>query len=238
VPGTAGTSKRVLVLENDPRFRDQLTFLFRDMGYRVLVATDASEALKRAVETRIDAAVVDLRLGNLTGIQIANLLSQLGPLPVFMMIKPAGNGTPAAVQLEPANYLPAPLALGDLLERGRSLLEAPAPAVDADRIGRLRIDRAGRRIFIDDLELHLSPKEWDLLVYLVSRPGHVVSRKELLRELWQKNHVKEENTVKVHVRWLRQKFEMFDHLGFRIVTVRGSGYRLDINRSLMLRHGR
>jgi two-component system alkaline phosphatase synthesis response regulator PhoP len=99
--------------------------------------------------------------------------------------------------------------------------------VEEDRLGRLRIDRAGRRAMVDETELKLTPKEWELLAYLVRRPGRVFTREILLEQVWGYNYLGDRKTVDVHIRWLREKLGRFGKLGFEIVTVRGAGYRLD-----------
>ncbi len=80
---------------------------------------------------------------------------------------------------------------------------------------------------VDDAELKLTPKEWELLAYLVRRPGRVFTREILLEQVWGYNYLGDRKTVDVHIRWLREKLGRFGKLGFEIVTVRGAGYRLD-----------
>ena len=80
---------------------------------------------------------------------------------------------------------------------------------------------------VDDTELKLTPKEWELLAYLVRRPGRVFTREILLEQVWGYNYLGDRKTVDVHIRWLREKLGRFGKLGFEIVTVRGAGYRLD-----------
>jgi DNA-binding response OmpR family regulator len=99
---------------------------------------------------------------------------------------------------------------------------------EEDKVGRLRIDRAGRRAFVDDEEVRLAPKEWDLLAYLVHRPGRVFTREILLEQVWGYNYLGDRKTVDVHIRWLREKLARFGKLGLEITTVRGVGYRLDV----------
>jgi len=94
--------------------------------------------------------------------------------------------------------------------------------------GRLRVDTQGRRIFVDETELRLSPKERDLLAYLLRRPGVALTRTQLLHDVWGRDGTEMVKTVDVHVRWLRQCLASYEPLGVQIVTVRGTGYRLDV----------
>lgn len=106
------------------------------------------------------------------------------------------------------------------------------PAPDSDgralRLGRLRVDIAGRRVFVDRRELRLSPKERELLTYLVRRPGVAVTRPQLLADLWSHERTQTAKTVDVHIRWLRQRLALYEPTGIQIVTVRGTGYRIDL----------
>ena len=136
------------------------------------------------------------------------------------------------LQLGADDYITKPFSLRELFARMTAVLRrseqrALPAAVDEDRLGRLTIDRAGRRAMIDDTELKLAPKEWELLAYLVRRPGRVFTREILLEQVWGYSYLGDRKTVDVHIRWLREKLGRFGKLGFQIVTVRGAGYRID-----------
>jgi DNA-binding response OmpR family regulator len=96
-----------------------------------------------------------------------------------------------------------------------------------EAFGDFRFDRGARAVHIGKHELRLSPKEFDLLSYLLANAGRVHSREQLIRRVWGPKFFGERKTVDVHVRWLREKFEPFPTLPFRITTVYGVGYRLD-----------
>ena len=96
---------------------------------------------------------------------------------------------------------------------------------DQDQLGNLLIDRAGRRVVMDGVEIKLTTREFNLLSHLLAHPGRVHSRDVLLTQVWGFDFVGDRKTVDVHIRWLRQKFA--GRVPFEIVTVRGAGYRLD-----------
>jgi len=105
-----------------------------------------------------------------------------------------------------------------------------APRVEAHEVedfGGFRIDRAARRVEAHGTEVRLAPKEFDLLSLLLLHSGRVLSRATIINEVWGSRFYGDPKTVDVHVRWLREKFEKFDHLPFRINTVFGVGYRID-----------
>lgn len=111
---------------------------------------------------------------------------------------------------------------------GRRAARQAESRTSPDAPGRLRIDGPGRRIFVDEAELRLSPKERDLLAYLLRRPGVALTRTQLLHDVWGRDGSEMAKTVDVHVRWLRQRLASYEPLGVKIVTVRGTGYRLDV----------
>src|SRR5437773_3537155 len=225
--------KRVLVVEDDATIRDTLTFNLKKEGYAVTVAHDGGDALTRARDSRPDLILLDLMLAELNGLEVCRILRQEGNVPIIMLTaKESEVGKVVGVQLGADDYITKPFSLREVLARMTAVLRRSEqrdvrPEVEEDRLGRLRIDRAGRRAMIDGVELKLTPKEWELLAYLVRRPGRVFTREILLEQVWGYTYLGDRKTVDVHIRWLREKLGRFGKLGFEIVTVRGAGYRLD-----------
>jgi two-component system phosphate regulon response regulator PhoB len=132
------------------------------------------------------------------------------------------------------DYMTKPFSLAELTTRVMALLRrAQHVAPDGvwvpefEQIGAFRFDRGARSVHVAKQEVRLSPKEFDLLSYLLAHAGRVHSREQLIRRVWGPKFYGERKTVDVHVRWLREKFEPFASLPFRITTVYGVGYRLD-----------
>ena len=225
--------KRILVVEDDATIRDTLTFNLKKEGYAVTVAEDGSQALAQARSSRPDLVLLDLMLPELNGLEVCRLLRQEGNVPIIMLTaKESEVDKVVGLQLGADDYITKPFSLRELFARMTAVLRRSEqhdtrPELDEDRIGRLRIDRAGHRALIDDTELKLTPKEWELLAYLVHRPGRVFTREILLEQVWGYTYLGDRKTVDVHIRWLREKLGRFGALGFEIVTVRGAGYRLD-----------
>ena len=225
--------KRVLVVEDDATIRDTLSFNLKKEGYLVTVAIDGADGLSRARDSRPDLILLDLMLPELSGLEVCRILRQEGNVPIIMLTaKESEVDKVVGLQLGADDYITKPFSLRELFARMTAVLRRSEqrdvrPEVEEDRLGRLRIDRAGRRAMIDDAELKLTPKEWELLAYLVRRPGRVFTREILLEQVWGYNYLGDRKTVDVHIRWLREKLGRFGKLGFEIVTVRGAGYRLD-----------
>ena len=225
--------KRILVVEDDATIRDTLTFNLKKEGYVVTVAHDGSEALARARSSRPDLILLDLMLPELNGLEVCRILRQEGNVPIIMLTaKESEVDKVVGLQLGADDYITKPFSLRELFARMTAVLRRTEQhdvraEVEEDRLGRLRIDRAGRRAMVDDTELRLTPKEWELLAYLIRRPGRVFTREILLEQVWGYNYMGDRKTVDVHIRWLREKLGRFGKLGFEIVTVRGAGYRVD-----------
>jgi DNA-binding response OmpR family regulator len=226
--------KRVLVVEDDSTIRDTLSFNLKKEGYQVTIASDGAQALVKARESQPDLVLLDLMLPELSGLEVCRILRQEGTVPIIMLTaKESEVDKVVGLQLGADDYITKPFSLRELFARMTAVLRRTEqretrPDVEEDRVGRLRIDRAGRRALIDDQELHLTPKEWELLAYLTRRPGRAFTREILLEQVWGYTYLGDRKTVDVHVRWLREKLGRFKNLGFQIVTVRGTGYRLDL----------
>jgi DNA-binding response OmpR family regulator len=225
--------KRILVVEDDATIRDTLTFNLKKEGYAVTVAEDGAAALTQARSTKPDLVLLDLMLPELNGLEVCRILRQESNVPIIMLTaKESEVDKVVGLQLGADDYITKPFSLRELFARMTAVLRRSEqrevqPEMEEDRIGRLRVDRAGHRALIDDAELKLTPKEWELLAYLVHRPGRVFTREVLLEQVWGYNYLGDRKTVDVHIRWLREKLGRFGKLGFEIVTVRGAGYRLD-----------
>jgi DNA-binding response OmpR family regulator len=225
--------KRILVVEDDATIRDTLSFNLKKEGYAVTVVRDGAEALLRARSSSHDLILLDLMLPELSGLEVCRILRQESDVPIIMLTaKESEVDKVVGLQLGADDYITKPFSLRELFARMTAVLRRSEqrdvrPEIEEDRLGRLRIDRAGRRAFIDEAEVKLTPKEWELLAHLVRHPGRVFTREILLQQVWGYNYLGERKTVDVHIRWLREKLGRFGNLGFQIVTVRGAGYRLD-----------
>ena len=225
--------KRILVVEDDATIRETLAFNLKKEGYAVTSAADGAAALTQARSTRPDLILLDLMLPELSGLELTRILRQEADVPIIMLTaKESEVDKVVGLQMGADDYITKPFSLPELFARMTAVLRRSEQRdghgeTDEDRLGKLRIDRAGRRVFVDDVELRLTPKEWELLSFLVRRPGRVFTREILLEQVWGYNYIGDRKTVDVHIRWLREKLGRFADIGFQIVTVRGAGYRLD-----------
>jgi DNA-binding response OmpR family regulator len=132
------------------------------------------------------------------------------------------------------DYVTKPFSLTELMARITAILRrvelsrgSAVTAAEVEELAGFTLDRGAHIVRMNGEEVRLAPKEFDLLSYLLAHPGRVQSRERLIQAVWGSNFFGDRKTVDVHVRWLREKFEGFGALPFRITTVFGVGYRLD-----------
>jgi DNA-binding response OmpR family regulator len=222
---------RVLIVEDEATLRETLAYNLAKEGYQVAESDDGAEALELARAERFDLIVLDIMLPSLDGLSFCRILRKEQATPIIMLTARGGE-VDRIVGLESGadDYIVKPFSLGEFLARVRAVLRrAPTAALRADRLesGDLSLDLVARRVSLGGHEVKLSYKEFDVLAVLVRNKGAVLSRDLLLEQVWGYDHVGDDRTVDVHVRWLREKIEADPSEPQRIVTVRGVGYRFE-----------
>ncbi len=220
---------QLLVIEDDERIRTALIRALRDRGHAVTSAGTALAGLRQAVEDRPDLVVLDLGLPDLDGRELLRMLRAVSSVPV--VVATARDDDDSVVQALDAgadDYVVKPFRADQLEARIRAVLRRAAGPADAAPItvGRLTVDPRSRRVTLGERPVDLSPKEFDLLAYLAARQGAVVSKRELLTEVWRLPYGGADKTVDVHLSWLRRKLGESAAAPQLLQTVRGVGVRL------------
>ena len=195
----------------------------RHEGYEVTEAADGATALRTTIDSPPDILLLDVGLPLMDGFEVCRAVRELHPrLPILMLTAKDGElDTVAGLDAGANDYVTKPFRLAELLARLRALLRNADPAVVVT--GRLKIDAAARRAFIDDSEIGLTPKEFDLLAFFARQPGKAVRREQIMDEVWDSNWFGSTKTLDVHVAALRRKLGE----AASIEAVRGIGYRLE-----------
>jgi two-component system OmpR family response regulator len=197
-------------------------------GYAITLVTNGMEALIAASNSDFAAAAIDVMMPEMTGFEVCRHLRQHGStLPVLLITaRDAVEDRVFGLDSGADDYLTKPFAFAEFSARIRALVRrdasTPKPVL---RLGALSLDTASVRATVDDKPLPLSTKEFSLLRYLVSRQGEIVSRAEILQEVWGTTRHIDPTIVDQYVRYLRRKLDPVD-AGITIVTLRGSGYSL------------
>jgi DNA-binding response OmpR family regulator len=232
---TATAPRRILVVEDEETIRQTLRYNLTREGYAVSEAATGTAALAAARRERPDLILLDLMLPELNGLEVCRVLRQEMSTPILIL---TAKGTEldkvVGLQIGADDYVTKPFSLNELMARVSALLRRADMASrerhdarEVEEFGGFRIDRAARTVHVQGAELRLAPKEFDLLSLLVLNAGRVLSRQTIIQRVWGSKFYGDSKTVDVHVRWLREKFESFAMLPFRITTVFGVGYRLD-----------
>ena len=221
---------RVLIVEDDATIREALALNLRAEGYDVGVASDGEAGLAAARSEKPDLVVLDVMLPELDGLTVCRILRRESSVPIILLTA-RGTETDKIIGLETGadDYIVKPFSLGEFLARVRAALRRGATAAPPKELasGDLRLDLQGRRAYLRDGELALTPREFDLLLALMRNPGVVLTRELLLANVWGDHYPGETRTVDVHISWLRKKIEADPAAPTRIVTVRGVGYRFE-----------
>jgi two-component system, OmpR family, KDP operon response regulator KdpE len=222
---------QLLVVEDDERIRSALIRALRERGHAVSSAATALAGLRQAVEERPDLVVLDLGLPDLDGRELLRMLRAVSAVPVI--VATARDDDDSVVQALDAgadDYVVKPFPAGQLEARIRAVLRRAAGVTDAASapvtVADLTVDPRTRRVTHAGRAVELSPKEFDLLAYLAARAGTVVSKRELLTEVWQLPYGGSDKTVDVHLSWLRRKLGESATAPRLLRTVRGVGVRL------------
>jgi len=214
---------RVLVADDEVRFAEALRQGLSRTDYDVTVVNDGDSALARALTGGFDLILLDLMLPGLSGYRVVERLRAAGnQTPIMMLTAKDGEYDEAdAFDLGVDDYLTKPFSTVVLLARMRSLLRRSPEGAPAEvTVGELRLDIRKHSCMIGDSRITLTPREFDVTYYLAQRAGSVVSKRELLEQVWDEPEL-DPNVVEVCILQVRKK------LGNSLIsTVRGVGYRL------------
>jgi DNA-binding response OmpR family regulator len=226
----------VLVVDDEARIRDLVRRYLEHDGYQVLTAGSGAEALAIAAHTTLDLVVLDLRLPDIAGEEVAVEIRRGSDVPILMLTaKVDERDRIRGLEAGADDYLTKPfsprelvLRVGAILRRGRATTERE-PTVSFGQ-GCLVIDESKRRVSVNGEVLELTPTEWGVLLALAAQPGRVSSRYELINRVRGYEFDGYERTVDSHVKNLRRKIEVDPAHPVIVQTVTGVGYRLGIDR--------
>ncbi|MEZ0580344.1 response regulator transcription factor [Nocardioides sp. MH1] len=227
----------LLLVEDDDGIATPLVRTLEREGYGVERVATGGDGLARAKRGGVDLVVLDLGLPDMDGLDVCRQLRAQGYDSGILILTARGGELDRVVGLDVGadDYLGKPFALAELLARTRALLRRAGRADPADddappaapaATGGLRVDVQARRVWVDDTEVALTSKEFDLLALLHAERDTVLTRERLMDEVWDENWFGSTKTLDVTMGRLRQKLED-SKAPVRIVTVRGVGFRLE-----------
>jgi DNA-binding response OmpR family regulator len=220
---------RVLLVEDDADIARALASAIEGDGHEVQVAHDGASALDRAGRGDIDLVLLDLGLPDVDGLDVCRRLRAAGSAVPILVLTGRADEIDTVLGLDAGadDYVSKPFRLAELLARVRAMLRRGAEA-RPNEVNGVRVDEAARRAWLGDLELDLTPKEFDLLSLLLRQAGTVVTRERIMEEVWDEHWFGSTKTLDMHVSWLRRKLGDDPARPRFISTVRGVGFRFEI----------
>lgn len=233
------TPDRLLVIEDDDDLRDLLARRFADAGYAVRTAATGPDALAAVADEVPDLVLLDVMLPGLDGVEVCRRLRTEHPLLYILMLTARADELDRVVGLEVGadDYVTKPFSLQEVVARVRAALrrvrtvrEQLATAGDGDEeapivAGALRIDPVRREVAVDGEEVHLTVREFDLLLHLARNPERPFTRSQLLEQIWGITYEGYDRTIDSHVQRLRAKIEADPGTPEYVRTVWGVGYK-------------
>ena len=219
---------KVLLIEDDIKISDLVKDSLLDEGYVVDQAFDGEEGYFKILENQPDLIILDIMIPKMNGFKVCAKVREHGVMsPILMLTAKSGEyDVEEGLDTGANDYLRKPFSMIELLARVRKLLKKDMAPTNTLEFQDLKIDLAARKAAHNKVEIELTRQEFDLLSYLLENSGNVLTKKELLEEIWEILQPTEEdvNKVEVYIGYLRKKLKPFN-LDVYINTVRGFGYR-------------
>lgn len=229
--GTVNMPDRILIVEDEKAIADILEYNLRAAGYETLAVQDGSDAMDSFADFAPDVVLLDIMLPGLDGLDICQQIRRDSAVPVLMLTaRDSEEDVVRGLDAGADDYITKPFSPKELMARVRAQLRRAAAVVPVAgdegvmEYGRLKIDYNLYQAFIEGRDAGLTRREYQLLVYLAERQGRVVTRKQLLQDVWGYSYFGDVRTVDVTVRRLREKIEVDPSDPHYIATRRGVGY--------------
>jgi two-component system alkaline phosphatase synthesis response regulator PhoP len=223
------TRKKILVVDDESAILQTLRFNLERSGYTVCTAGDGRTAVALAASEKPDLVILDIMLPILDGIEACKEIRRASGVPIIMLTaKDQEIDKVLALELGADDYVTKPFALHEFLARVKARLRRQTPIQggheEAISLGQIVLDPSRQQLMVRGKDVALAPKEFALLRVLMENNGRVVTRQTLLDKVWGYDFEGEQQTVSVHIRWLREKIEEDSRNPRHIITVRSRGY--------------
>jgi two-component system KDP operon response regulator KdpE len=219
---------RILVVDDDPAILRTLVIGLRAHGYEPRTATDGRSAVSLGRADPPDLVILDLGLPDISGVEVLRQLRSWSQVPVIVLSARDGSEDKVeALDVGADDYVTKPFGMDELLARARAAVRRSGAdqGVEILQTPAFRIDLAAKRVWRGTDEVRLTPTEWGLLQALVTRPGRLVSQRQLLHEVWGPAYATETHYLRVYMGNLRRKLEPEPSRPRYFITEPGMGYR-------------
>jgi two-component system, OmpR family, KDP operon response regulator KdpE len=223
--------KRILVVDDEPQITRVLRTALTGSGYEVRTADDGHNGLRSAREWLPDLVITDVSMPNVSGIEMCRQLRGESAVPIIVLsVKGEEKTKVEALDAGADDYVTKPIGMDELLARVRRTLARSQPTENGTKqaiaIGDFKIDSDAFRVVVRDSEVRLTPKEFELLLYLARHAGRVITHRALLLAIWGPNSLEQPEHLRVLVGQLRKKIDTADTPHY-IITEPWVGYRFE-----------
>lgn len=219
-------AKKILIADDEARMRKLVADMLKKDGYTVTEAADGHEALKKFQDSGdMDLIILDVMMPGYDGWTVCREVRKSSQVPIIMLTARGEESDELfGFDLGADEYIAKPFSLKILAARVQALLRRVGHNQTLKSFEGLEIDDRGRYVYVDGLRIEMSPKEYELLLYLTENPGRALSREQILNAVWNFDYFGDVRTVDTHIKKLRLKL---GPKGEFIQTVRGLGYRFE-----------
>ncbi|MBS3986965.1 MAG: response regulator transcription factor [Erysipelothrix sp.] len=217
---------KVLIVDDEINIRDVIVEYIKEFGFNADTASNGEEAVQKAQQTSYDLIIMDLMMPVLDGFSATKAIKAFSSVPIIILSARFEEADKLyCFELGVDDYIVKPFSFKELVARMKSVLNRHSVNINrVETIGTLVIDYDGKTISIDQERIVVTPKEFELLVYLLQHKNQAVSREMLLEKVWDYHFIGGVRTVDTHIKMLRKNLRQYRDL---IVTVRGTGYKLE-----------
>ncbi|MEX2487047.1 MAG: response regulator transcription factor [Nitriliruptoraceae bacterium] len=225
---------RLLIVEDERAIAEGLSIVLEADGFEVVWVKDGREAIAAWERHRPDLVILDLMLPGMSGTDICRAIRARSEVPIMMLTaRDSEVDRVVGLELGADDYVTKPFSPREVVARVHAILRRTASVHDRDddaavEVSGVRLDRARHEVLVDGVAVDLPPKEFELLAVLIEHAGRVLTRAQLIDDVWGSDYVGDTKTLDVHVRRIRRRIEADPNAPQRLVTVRGVGYRFAV----------
>lgn len=218
---------RILVVDDEDKIREVVREYGEFNGHKVYEAQDGIQAVNMCREDEFSIIVMDIMMPRLDGFSAVKEIRKFSNTPVLMLSARGEEYDKLfGFELGIDDYVTKPFSPKELMARINAIISRQKGRESRDQVefNGLRIDRDGRNVYVDDRKVDMTPKEYDLLVYMIQNKNRALSREQLLRDIWGYDFYGDDRTIDTHIKMLRSSLGPYRDY---IVTMRGLGYKFE-----------
>lgn len=226
--------KKILIVDDEENIIELIDYNIKNAGFLTVSATNGNDALNLAKEENPDLIILDVMLPGLDGFEVVRGLRKFSTVPILMLTARTEEfDRVLGLELGADDYLTKPFSVRELVARVKAILRRSngdskqEEETSLIKVGSFTIDEEKHKVFLNNQEIQLTAKEYELLKLLVTNKGRVFSRDKLLEQLWDYDYFGDTRTIDVHIRHLREKIEKHSGNPQCLKTVRGVGYKFE-----------